>query len=81
MNFIAMLPYEQQVMRFLDSSGDHVLYRVTPYFRGAELLARGVELEAYSVEDSGRGVCFHVFAYNVQPGVVIDYRTGENREE
>lgn len=80
MNFIAMLPYEQRVMRFLDSSGDHVLYRVTPYFRGAELLARGVELEAYSVEDSGRGVCFHVFAYNVQPGIGIDYRTGESWE-
>ncbi len=74
-----MLPYELKVARFLDHSDDHVLYRVTPYFKDDELVARGVEMEAYSIEDNGRGVCFHVFCYNVQPGIEIDYLTGENR--
>ena len=60
------------------STGNHVLYRVTPAFVGSELVARGVEMEAYSVEDDGQGVCFHVYCYNVQPGVEIDYATGEN---
>ncbi len=76
-----MLPYELKVVRFLDHSDDHVLYRVTPYFKDDELVARGVEMEAYSIEDNGKGVCFHVFCYNVQPGIEIDYKTGENREE
>ena len=65
-------------MKYLDDSTNHVLYRVTPYFVGNELLARGVEVEAYSIEDQGEGVCYHIFIYNVQPGVEIDYRTGEN---
>ena len=64
---------------FVDG-GNHVLYRVPPAFAGTELVARGVEMEAYSVEDQGRGVCFHVYCYNVQPGVEIDYATGENWE-
>lgn len=55
------------------------LYRVSPYFKGSEKLARGVGLEAYSVEDNGEGICFHVFLYNVQPGIEIDYATGESR--
>lgn len=79
MNTKGMLPWEIKVARYLDNSDHHVLYRVTPYFRGDELLARGVEIEAYSVEDAGRGLCFHVFVYNVQPGIVIDYQTGGNR--
>ena len=58
--------------------GGHVLYRVTPIFEGNNLLARGVEIEAMSVEDCGRSVAFHVFLYNAQPGVGIDYATGEN---
>lgn len=74
-----MLPYEKQVADEIAETGHHVLYRCTPYYAGREKLARGVELEAYSVEDEGRGVCFHVFLYNVQPGVVIDYATGESR--
>ena len=78
MNSTVMLPWEEKVMRYLDYSTNHVLYRVTPYFVGSELLARGVEMEAYSVEDNGEGVCFHVFIYNVQPGVVLDYSTGDN---
>ncbi len=78
MNTVTMLPYEEEVMQYLDDTRNHVLYRVTPYFKGKELLARGVEMEAYSVEDYGRGVCFHVFVYNVQPGIRINYRTGES---
>ena len=81
MNTELMLPWEREVMRYLDSSDNHVLYRVSPYFKGSELLARGAELEAYSVEDKGQGVCFHVFVYNIQPGIVIDYQTGENYAE
>ena len=79
MNATTMLSYEKQVLRYLDNSDNHVLYRVSPYFKGAEKLARGVELEAYSVEDNGEGICFHVFLYNVQPGIEIDYATGESR--
>lgn len=76
MNATTMLSYEEQVLRYLDNSDNHVLYRVSPYFKGSEMLARGVELEAYSIEDNGEGVCFHVFLYNVQPGIGIDYQTG-----
>lgn len=79
MNATTMLSYEKQVLRYLDNSDNHVLYRVSPYFKGAEKLARGVELEAYSVEDNGEGICFHVFLYNVQLGIEIDYATGESR--
>lgn len=78
-NVSAMLPFELQVMRYLESADNHVLYRVTPYFAGRELVARGVEIEALSVEDRGRGLCFHVFVYNQQPGIEIDYLTGESR--
>lgn len=76
MNVETMLPWETKVMKYLDDSENHVLYRVTPNFKEDELVARGVELEAYSVEDNGAGVSFHVFVYNVQPGVEIDYATG-----
>ena len=78
MNVDGMLPFENEVADYVASTGNHVLYRVTPAFVGSELVARGVEMEAYSVEDDGRGVCFHVYCYNVQPGVEIDYATGEN---
>ena len=81
MNATVMLPWEEKVMRYLDYSNNHVLYRITPYFAGNELLARGVEMEAYSVEDNGEGVCFHIFVYNVQPGIALDYKTGENWRE
>ncbi len=79
MNATTMFPWEELVMRYLDNSENHVLYRVTPFFKGRELLARGVEMEAYSVEDEGRGVCFHVFIYNIQPGIVLDYSSGGSR--
>jgi DNA-entry nuclease len=78
MNATTMLPWEVMVMSFLDDWDGHVLYRITPYFKDGELVARGVEMEAYSVEDQGEGLCFHVFVYNVQPGITIDYATGES---
>ncbi len=76
-NVEGMLPFEDQVANYIDNNKDnHVLYRVTPIFKGNNLLASGVEMEAYSVEDNGQGVCFNVFVYNVQPGITIDYSTG-----
>ena len=77
-NVQGMLPFEQQVADYINKNeNNHVLYRVTPVFKGNNLLASGVEMEAYSVEDNGEGVCFNVYIYNVQPGVSIDYATGE----
>lgn len=78
LNVQGMLPYENQIADYVKETGNHVLYRVTPIFNGLDLVCSGVEMEGWSVEDEGRGVCFHVYAYNVQPGVVIDYATGEN---
>ncbi len=78
MNVDGMLPFENTVAEYIDSTGNHVLYRVTPVYDGVNLIADGVVMEAYSVEDSGRGVCFNVYCYNVQPGVTIDYLTGYN---
>lgn len=73
-----MIPYEDEVARYIKSTGNHVLYRVTPIFKGDNKLVSGVQLEAYSVEDNGQGVCFNVFCYNVQPGVDLNYVTGDN---
>lgn len=81
MNATTMLPYEEQVLQYLDNSENHVLYRVSPLFKDSELVARGVEIEAYSVEDNGNGICFHVFVYNIQPGIEIDYSTGKSKEQ
>lgn len=74
-----MLPFEDEVADYVKDTDQHVLYRVTPVFKGDNLVAEGVEMEAYSVEDKGKGICFHVFVYNVQPGVTIDYATGKSR--
>lgn len=74
-----MIPYENQVADYVRETGNHVLYRVMPLFEGENLLATGVEMEAFSVEDDGEGVSFHIFIYNVQPGVEIDYATGESK--
>ena len=79
MNTVGMQPFENQVAEYVRTTGNHVLYRVTPIFKGSELVARGVQMEALSVEDSGKGLCFNVFIYNVQPGIIIDYATGESR--
>lgn len=80
MNVDGMLPFENMVADYVDETDNHVLYRVTPMFDGDNLLASGVLMEAWSVEDSGDGICFCVYCYNVQPGVEIDYATGENWE-
>ena len=77
-NVEGMLPFENEVANYINNNNkNHVLYRVTPIFKGENLLSSGVEMEAYSVEDDGSGVCFNVYVYNVQPGVQIDYATGE----
>lgn len=78
MNTEGMLPFEEMVGDYVREEDGHVLYRVTPVFEGSDLVARGVEMEGYSVEDQGESVSFHIFAYNVQPGVEIDYDTGDN---
>jgi len=78
MNTSGMLPFENEVAEYVRSTGNHVIYRATPIFRDDELLARGVTLEAYSLEDKGKGVTFNVFCYNVEPGVKISYNTGKN---
>lgn len=76
MNTEGMLPYENMIAEYVHNTNNHVLYRVTPIFVDTELVARGVLMEAYSIEDSGAGIQFCVFAYNVQPGCEIDYVTG-----
>lgn len=76
-----MLPFENMVADYVRETGNHVLYRVTPIFKGDNLLAHGVQMEAWSVEDNGEGICFNVFVHNVEPGVVIDYATGEAWED
>ena len=78
LNVQGMLPFENMVADYVKETDNHVLYRVTPLFEGDELVARGVQMEAWSVEDEGDGICFNVYVYNVQPGVTIDYATGES---
>ena len=78
MNVTGMLPFENMVADYVKETGNHVMYRVTPLFKGNNLLAHGVQMEAYSVEDDGDGICFNVFVYNVQPQITIDYATGES---
>lgn len=81
MNVEGMLPFEDLVADFVKETGYHVLYRSTPIFDGDDLVASGVRMEAWSVEDQGDGVCFDVYVYNCQPGVVIDYATGDSHLE
>ena len=78
LNTEGMLPYENQVADYVHATGNHVLYRVTPLYEGDNLVASGVEIEASSVEDKGKSLSFHVYCYNVQPGVTIDYATGDS---
>lgn len=80
LNIEGMLEHENLVAEYVRKTKNHVLYRVTPIFAGDDLVCRGVEMEAVSVEDNGKGVKFHIFAYNVQPGITIDYKTGESWE-
>lgn len=81
MNVEGMLPFENMVADFVKETGEHVLYRVTPVFEGDDLVAKGVQMEALSVEDNGESISFNVFVYNKQPGVAIDYATGESKLE
>lgn len=78
MNAEVMEPIESMVRDYIQQTGNHVLYRVTPVFEGTELVARGVQMEALSMEDSGQGVSLNVYLRNIQPGVAIDYATGDN---
>lgn len=80
LNVEGMLPFEDKVADYVKETGNHVLYRVTPEYEDSELVARGVQMEGYSVEDQGEGICFNVFAYNVQPGIAIDYATGDSEK-
>lgn len=81
LNIEGMLPFENLVADYVKETKNHVMYRVTPLFDGDDLVAHGVLMEGYSVEDAGEGVQFCVYAYNAQPGIVIDYQTGNSREE
>ena len=76
MNTEGMLPFENMVADYIKETDNHVMYRVTPVYDGDDPVASGVTMEAYSVEDNGEGICFYVYCYNVQPGVTIDYATG-----
>ena len=79
LNVEGMLPFENLVADYVEETDNHVLYRVTPIFKGDNLLASGVQIEAYSVEDKGKGVSFNVYCYNVQPGIKIDYTNGDSK--
>ncbi len=81
MNTEGMLPFENMVADYIKETNNHVMYRVTPWFYKNELVARGVQIEAYSVEDSGEGICFNVFCHNVQPGVTLNYANGSSTLE
>lgn len=80
LNVDGMLPFEEKTVKYVESTGNHVLYRVTPVFQGNDLVARGVHMEARSVEDNGAGISFNVYCYNVQPGITIDYATGNSHQ-
>lgn len=79
LNETGMLPFEEQILNYIRDTGNHVLYRVTPMYNEEELVCRGMRLEAQSVEDHGKTLCFHVYCYNLQPHVQIDYATGRNQ--
>lgn len=79
MNTEGMLPFEDMVADYVKETGNHVIYRVIPIYKKDNLVADGVQMEALSIEDGGEGICFNVYVYNVQPGIEIDYATGESR--
>lgn len=78
MNTKGMLPFENMVADYIKETSNHVAYRITPIFIGNNLVASGVQMEAYSIEDNGEGICFNVYVYNVQPDITIDYATGKS---
>lgn len=79
LNVEGMLPFENDVADYIEITNNHVYYKVTPIFEGNNFVANGVQMQAYSVEDNGQGISFNVYCYNVQPGVAIDYATGDNQ--
>lgn len=79
LNVEGMLPFENDVADYIEITNNHVYYKVIPIFEGNNLVANGVQMQAYSVEDNGQGISFNVYCYNVQPGVAIDYATGDNQ--
>ena len=78
MNINGMLPFENMVADYIKETGNHVAYRITPIFEGRNLVCSGVQMEAYSIEDNGESICFNVYCYNVQPGITINYATGDS---
>lgn len=80
LNVQGMLPFEDMVADYVKETGNHVAYRVTPIFEGDNLVCSGVQMEGFSVEDNGEGICFNVYCFNVQPGIIIDYATGVSSE-
>lgn len=78
LNVDGMLPFENEIADYVEKTGNHVMYSVTPVYKGNNLVASGVIMEAESVEDDGKGINFDVYCYNVQPGIEINYKTGEN---
>lgn len=80
MNVEGMLPFENMVADYIKETSNHVLYRVTPIFKDDELVARGVQMEAWSLEDEGESISFNVYVYNVQPGIEINYADGTSHE-
>lgn len=78
MNINGMLPFENMVADYIRETGNHVAYRITPIFEGRNLVCSGVQMEAYSIEDEGESICFNVYCYNVQPGITINYATGDS---
>ena len=79
LNVDGMLPFEDEVADCVKYSNKHVMYRVTPLYKGKNLVASGVQMEAYSVEDKGKSCSFNVYCYNVQPGIMINYKTGTSK--
>ena len=80
LNVEGMLPFEDEVANYVQSTGNHVIYKVSPIYKGNNLVSSGVQMQAYSVEDKGKGVSFNIYCFNVQPGIIIDYATGDSRE-
>ncbi len=78
MNTIGMQSFEDKVANYIRKTSNHVLYRVTPVFEGTNPLVKGVQMEALSIEDNGKGIKFNIFVYNIQPGVIIDYKTSDS---
>ena len=81
MNSVEMLKWENKVAKYIHKTSNHVLYRVTPYYEDENLVASGVQIEALSIEDNGKGIKFNVYIYNVQDGVTIDYKTGKIKKD